>query len=106
MGNNRGVTNDVMFTYVHTKINILLSVLSIFLFPFYDFNLNTHGCIYLEFVKYQLGLHRNVQTFAKCNGCISAIQLFYIQTCIMKTCIFKYTENFTTKNEKFEITKF
>ena len=30
--NNRGVTNDVMSTYLHTKINILLSVLSIFLF--------------------------------------------------------------------------
>ena len=28
--NNRGVINDVMFAYVHTKINILLSVLSIF----------------------------------------------------------------------------
>ena len=25
--NNRGVNNDVMFAYVHTKINILLSVL-------------------------------------------------------------------------------
>ena len=28
---NHGVTFDVMFAYVHTKLNILLSVLSIFL---------------------------------------------------------------------------
>ena len=27
--NNRGVCNDIMFAYVHTKINILLSVKSI-----------------------------------------------------------------------------
>ena len=32
-------------------------------------------------IKYQLGLHRNVRVIAKCNVCISAIQLFYIQTC-------------------------
>ena len=29
-----GVTNDIMFAYVHEKINILLSVLSIFSFFF------------------------------------------------------------------------
>ena len=29
--NNQGVINDVVFTYVHQKVNILLSVLSIFL---------------------------------------------------------------------------
>ena len=62
------------------KKNILLSGLSIFSFFFYDFNLNTQGFVYLEIVKYQLGLHRNVQVFVKCNVCISAIQLFYIQT--------------------------
>ena len=76
--NNRGVTNDVMFAYMHTKINILLSVLSIFFLSFYDFNLNTQGFVYFECVKYQLSLHRNVHVFAKCNVCI---QLFYIQTC-------------------------
>ena len=38
--NNQGVTNDVMFAYGHMKINILISVLSIFFFfLFYDFNL-------------------------------------------------------------------
>ena len=58
--NNQGVTNDVMFAYAHEKINILLSVLSIFFFLFYDFNLNTQGCVNLEIVKNQLGLHRNV----------------------------------------------
>ena len=45
--NNRRVTNDVMFAYVHTKIIILQSVLSIFSFFFYDFNLNTQGFVYL-----------------------------------------------------------
>ena len=49
--NNRGVTNDVMYAYMHTKINILLSVLSIVFSLFYDFNLNTQGFVYLEFVK-------------------------------------------------------
>ena len=38
--NNRGLTDDVTFAFVHTKINILLSILSIFPF-FYDFNQNT-----------------------------------------------------------------
>ena len=62
-------TNDVLFAYMHEEINI--SVLSIFFFffffffrLFYDFNLNTNGFVYLEFVKFQLGLHRNVQVFA------------------------------------------
>ena len=34
MKNNFCVTNDVMFAYVHTKRDILLSVLSIFFFFF------------------------------------------------------------------------
>ena len=79
--NNLDVTDEVMFACVHTKLNILLSVLSIFFFLLYDFNLNTQGFVYLKIVKYQLILHRNVQVFAKCNVCISAIHLFYIQTC-------------------------
>ena len=75
-----------MFAYVHSEINILLSVLSIFIYLFiylfiFMFNLNTQGLVYIEFVKYRLGLHRNVQVFAKNNVCISAIQLLYIQTC-------------------------
>ena len=32
--NNRGITNDVRFAYVYEKINILLSVLSIYSFFF------------------------------------------------------------------------
>ena len=53
--NNRvRVTNYVMFAYTHEKINILLSVLSIF-FLFYDFSLNTQGLVYLEFVKVSNG---------------------------------------------------
>ena len=63
--NNRGVTNDVMFAFVHTKINLMLSVLSFVFFLVYDLDLNTQGFVNLEFVKYQLGLHRNVQFFAK-----------------------------------------
>ena len=70
--NNQGVTYDVIFAYAHEKINILLSVLNIFISVFYEFNLKTQG-----FVSH----HRNVQVFAKCNVCISAIQLFYIQRC-------------------------
>ena len=70
-----------MSAYMHGKMNILLSVLSIFLSLVYDCNLNTQRFVYLEFVKYQLGFHRNVQVFAKCNVYIYAIQLFYIQTC-------------------------
>ena len=60
--NNQGVTNDVMFVYAHEKINILLSVFNIvpFVFFLFDVYLNTQGFVYLEFVKYQLGLHRNV----------------------------------------------
>ena len=90
--------NNVMFAYVHQETNILLSVLSIFFFLFYDFNLNTHGFVYVENVKYHLGLHRNVQVFAKYSVCISNIQLFYMQTCpITKICLFKYIEIFFTK---------
>ena len=33
-GNQPGVTNDVIYVYAHEKINILLSVLSIFSFSF------------------------------------------------------------------------
>ena len=78
---NMGITNDVMFAYVRTKINIMLSVLSIWFVLFYDFNMNTKGCVHWEFVKYQRDLHWNVQIFAKWKVCISAIQIFYIQTC-------------------------
>ena len=47
--NKRDVTNDVMFAYMHKKINILLSVLSIFFsFFYYDFNLNTQGFVLLS----------------------------------------------------------
>ena len=52
-----------MFAYVHEKINILLSVLRI-LFIFFYFNLNTQGFVYLEFVKFQLDLHRTSRKHA------------------------------------------
>ena len=35
---------------------------------------NNQGFVYLEPVKYQLGLGRNMPVFVKCNVCISAIQ--------------------------------
>ena len=45
-GQNRDVTNDVMFVYMcMRKTNILLSVLSIVSFFFYDFNPNTQGFV-------------------------------------------------------------
>ena len=37
-----------------------------FFFLFYDCNLNTQCFAYLEFVKYQLGLHRNVVREMQC----------------------------------------
>ena len=54
-------------------MNILVSVLNIVFFVFYEVSLNTHGFEYLEFVKYQLGLHRNMPVFTKYNVYISAI---------------------------------
>ena len=73
----RGFSNNVLFAYVHEKLDILLSDFRILSSFFYDFNLNTQGFVYLEFVQYQPGLQGNVQVFAKCNLCISAIQLFF-----------------------------
>ena len=87
-----------MFAYVHEKINILLSCFEhllllyiyiyiyiffffFFFFMFYYFHLNTQDFEHLEFVKYQLSFHRNVQVFVECYACKSAIQLFYKWTC-------------------------
>ena len=42
--NNRAVTNNVIFAHAHEKINILLSVWSIFL-SFYGFNPNVQGFV-------------------------------------------------------------
>ena len=67
--------------YAHEKINILVFVLNIIFFLFYDVNLNTQDFLYLEIVKYQLGLRRNMSVFSKCNVCIAAVQLFYLQVC-------------------------
>ena len=78
----RDVTNDVMFAYVRTKTNILLSALSIFFLSFFIIliNLNTQGFVYLEFVKYQLGLHRNVQVFAQCmHICYTVVFVIHVQ---------------------------
>ena len=57
-------------------IYVLVSVLKIIFFLFYDVNLTTQDFVYLKFVKYQMGLRRNMPGFAKCNVYISAIQLF------------------------------
>ena len=46
--NNRGVNDNVAFAYAHEKMNILLSVLSIFSFYYNDFNLNTNSFTYTE----------------------------------------------------------
>ena len=73
--NSRSVTHVFMFAYANEKI--LLSVLIISLFLYHDFNLNTQGYVYLELVNYQLGLHRNLQVFVKCNVCISTIVVLY-----------------------------
>ena len=71
------VTFGFIVAYAYEKINTLVSVLNIIFFLFYDINLNTQDFVYLEFVRYQLGLRRNMPVFAKCNVCISAIQMFY-----------------------------
>ena len=65
--------------YAHERINILFSLLSFFFFLFYELNLYNQGFVYLEFVKYQLGLRRNMPVFAKCNVCIFAIVYNYIK---------------------------
>ena len=43
---------------------------------FFGLNRNTEDSVYLEFVKYQLGRHRIVQVFAKCNVCVSISSSF------------------------------
>ena len=48
-------------------------------FVFCNVNLNTQDFVYLEFVKYQMGLRRNMPVFAKCNVYMSAVRLLYIR---------------------------
>ena len=48
----------------HEKMNILVSVLNIF---FHEVKLNMQDYIYLEFIKFQLGLRINMPVFANCN---------------------------------------
>ena len=78
-----------MFAYAHENINIRFLFGAFFLSFFYEFNLNTQGFVYLEFVKYQLGLYRNVQVFVKCN--VSAAVLYTglsrLSSCIEINCI-------------------
>ena len=62
-------------------IYVLVSVLKIIFFLFYDVNLTTQDFVYLKFVKYQMGLRRNMPGLAKCNVYIYTIQLFCIHTC-------------------------
>ena len=75
--------NKISVRYlIHSEFDYLTKVPSEhFSFLFYEFNLSTQGFVYLEIVKYQLGLLRNEQVLMKCNECISAVQLFSIQTC-------------------------
>ena len=64
--------------YMHMeKKNILISVLNVIFFLFYDVNLNTQVFVSLECVKYQLGLRRNMPVFTKYNVYISAIQFVF-----------------------------
>ena len=65
--NSLSVTFGFIIAYAHEIIHILVSVLNIIFFLFYDVNLNTCDFVYLEFVKDQLGLRRNMPVFAKCN---------------------------------------
>ena len=71
------VTFCFIVAYAHEQKKIPVSVFNIIFFLFYDVNMNTQDFVYLEFVKYQLGLRRNMPVFAKCNVYISAIHLFY-----------------------------
>ena len=77
----RSNSTSLLATYAHKKIYILLSILNIVFFLFYDINLHRQNFVYLEFVKYQLSRRRSMQVFAKFNEYISAMQLFYIQAC-------------------------
>ena len=54
---------------------------------------NFTSFVNLELGKYELGLRRNVQVFAKCNVCISVIQLFFIHKCLDFRPISKYIVN-------------
>ena len=64
------------FSYAYKKYTFCFPFEHFVSLFFYDFKLNIQGFVYIEFVKYQLGLHRNVHVIAKCNICLSAIQLF------------------------------
>ena len=67
------ITCCFTLAYAHKKIYILLSVLNIIFFLFYDVNLHTQDFVYFEIVKYQLGLRRHMPVLEKCNVYISAI---------------------------------
>ena len=62
----------VIVAYAHEEMNILISLLNIIVFLFYDVNLTAQDFVYLEFVKCQLSLRKNMQVFAKCTAYISA----------------------------------
>ena len=63
--NGLDVTLGFIVAYAHEKINILVSVLNIIFFLFYDDHLNTQDFVYFEFVKYQLGIRRNMSVFLR-----------------------------------------
>ena len=67
--------------YAVEKMNILVSVLNLIVFLFYDINLNAYDFVYLEFVTYKLGLWRSMQVLAKRNEYISTKQFLCIHEC-------------------------
>ena len=72
-----------MCAYAHEKINILVSVLSIVCFFIYDFNQITQGFVYLKFVKYQLGRHRNAEM-----QCMHVCYTVVLYTDMSKLCFY------------------
>ena len=63
--NSLFVTFSFIVAFEHEIINILLPVLSIFSFFFYEHNLINQGFVYMDFIKYQMGLRRSMHVFAK-----------------------------------------
>ena len=67
--NGLSVAFCFVVAYAHEKINFLASILYIIFFLFYDVNLNTQDFVYLEIVKYQLGLRKNMPVFEMQYSC-------------------------------------
>ena len=79
--NNRDVTNDVMFAYAHMKVNILLSVLSIFSFFFYDLPwIHKVLC-----TKNLLSISWAIIETCKCSQ--NAIYAYLLYSCFINRCV-------------------